>query len=542
MKGIFKKTLLTTTIIGIALASSNAQATRWCGTPICPGDLVFDKTKLAANQYLQNIKDNFVDNMLIPIIEEGMSQQVELMGQSMIGSAKTSIQEVGKKTDTIKELSNTKMLANLQPTPEEACSLLTWQDYMATDSKAIANDVISKNDSKIATRAIRGESESTQNIINRQYTQLEEISNANGDRSIYNLDTLYSNDTLNEDDARDALLAVDILTNPERDIETVIEIEDSNDYKSEYVGNAREALIINVVRQYLSDPITERLGVGNAQTSLESMQEGDEFAPSEPVNDGSTFLEDLVDDMANNEEREENNEEDSESFPPSSAEGVLSGFPAAPLKYTRISSHFSPARMHPVKGEIRPHKGVDFAAPVGTPIYAPADGSILKAGLDSAGLNDGFGRMLIINHGNGLHTWYGHLNAWGEDISNGVSVEKGDLVAYSGNTGISSGPHLHYEIRIDGMPGEAINPVGRFGISDAEATDNLTRQILGDHRFSYGEKDDWASEGADAMTLSGEALRKELIAEGLSFERAMQEYRELEKLKFIIALESLTMN
>jgi murein DD-endopeptidase MepM/ murein hydrolase activator NlpD len=539
MKGIFKKTLLTTAIIGITLASSSAHATRWCGQPICPGDVVFDKTKFAANEYLQNIKNNFVDNMLIPIIKEGMAEQLKLLGQQMTGQVKTSVQEIGKKTETITNLANIRTLADLQPTPEEACSLLTWQDYMSTDSKEIANNVISDNNAKIATRAIRGESESNQNIINRQYRQLEQISNANGDRSIYDIDTLYSNDTLNEDDARDALLAIDILTNPERDIDRVMEIKSGDDYKSEYVTNARKALIINIVKQYLSDPVIERLGVGNAQTSLESMQEGDEFAPTEPTEGGSSFLEELVDDMANNEEVEESGEE---SFPPSSGEGVLSGFPAAPLKYTRISSHFNPSRVHPVTGEVRPHKGVDFAAPVGTPIYAPADGNILKAGLDSAGLNNGFGRMLIISHGNNLYTWYGHLDAWGEGMSTGTDVKKGDLVAYSGNTGISSGPHLHYEIRVGGVPGEAINPIGRFGISNAEATDNLTREILGDHRFDYGKRDGWAEEGADAMTLSGQALRKELIAEGLSFERAMQEYRDLEKLKFIIALESLTMS
>jgi len=538
MKGIFKKTLLTTTIIGITLASSSAHA-RWCGYPVCPGDQVFDKTKYAANEYLQNIKNNFVDNMLVPIIEEGMAEQVKMLGQQMSTQINKSIQDVGKKTDTVTNLRNIKTLADLQPTPEEACSLLTWQDYMDTNSTEIANEVISNNSTRIATRAIKGDSESRQNIINRQYRQLKQLRNSNEERSIYNLDTLYSNDTLNEDDARDALLAVDILANPERDINSVMEIRSGDSYKSEYVTNARKALIINVIKQYLSDPVTERLGVGNSQTSLESMQEGDESAPTEPVEGGATFLEELVDDMANNEEVESNDEE---SFPPSSGEGVLSGFPAAPLKYTRISSHFNPTRVHPVTGEVRPHKGVDFAAPVGTPIYAPADGNILKAGLDSAGLNNGFGRMLIINHGNNLYTWYGHLDAWGEGVSTGDNVKKGDLVAYSGNTGISSGPHLHYEIRIGGVPGEAINPIGRFGISDSEATDNLTREILGDHRFDYGKRDSWAEEGADATTLSSQALRKELIAEGLSFERAMKEYRDLEKLKFIIALESLTMS
>ena len=542
MKGIFKKTLLTTAIIGITLASSSAHA-RWCGYPVCPGDHVYDKTKHAANEYLQNIRNNFVDNMLIPIIEEGMANKLKLMGQQMIGSAQTNIQEIGKKTDTIKDLANIKTLADLQPITNEACTLLTWQDYMNTDSKAIADNIITNSSVRSATRAIKGNSESQKNIVNRQYRQLEEISNANAERSIYNLDTLYSNDTLNEDDAKDALLAVDILVNPEIEIQQIMQDEDSSDYKSEYVVNARKALIINIIKQHLSDPVTERLGVGNSQTTLESMQNGDEFAPSEPVEEGGSFLKELVDDMSNNEvmDTEDNNDENAPSFASSSAEGILSGFPSAPLKYTRISSHFSPARVHPVRGAIAPHKGVDFAAPINTPIYSPADGNVLKAGIDSAGLNDGFGKMMIINHGNNLYTWYGHLNGFGDGISTGDDIKKGDLIAYSGNTGISTGPHLHYEIRIGAMPGEAINPMGRFGISNTEATDNLTREILGDSRFSNETRNGWATESADAMTLSSQSLRKELIAEGLSFERAMQEYRELEKLKFMIALESLTM-
>ncbi|HHD83858.1 MAG TPA: hypothetical protein ENK93_03170 [Campylobacteraceae bacterium] len=111
-----------------------------------------------------------------------------------------------------------------------------------------------------------------------------------------------------------------------------------------------------------------------------------------------------------------------------------------PLKhYDRISDKFG-YRMHPVLHERRFHFGTDFAAAVGTPVYAPADGVV-----EYAKRKKGYGNFLLINHPFGFKTAYGHLSRFA--VREGDYVRKGDLIAYVGNTGRSTGPHLHYEVR-----------------------------------------------------------------------------------------------
>jgi len=104
-------------------------------------------------------------------------------------------------------------------------------------------------------------------------------------------------------------------------------------------------------------------------------------------------------------------------------------------------------------GEVRKggtHGGLDIAAPEGTPIHAPADGVVVKSGPSM-----GYGRVIIIDHGNGYTTRFGHLS--GETVSLGDRVEEGDIIGYVGSTGWSTGPHLHYEVRLNGVPVDPIN-------------------------------------------------------------------------------------
>ncbi len=108
-------------------------------------------------------------------------------------------------------------------------------------------------------------------------------------------------------------------------------------------------------------------------------------------------------------------------------------------KYERISDGFG-YRMHPILHERRFHFGTDFAAPVGTPVYAPADGVV-----EYAKHKKGYGNFLMINHSFGFKTAYGHLSRFA--VREGDYVKKGDLIAYVGNTGRSTGAHLHYEVR-----------------------------------------------------------------------------------------------
>lgn len=118
-----------------------------------------------------------------------------------------------------------------------------------------------------------------------------------------------------------------------------------------------------------------------------------------------------------------------------------------PIDNYRTSSSYG-MRTHPVLGGLRGHKGIDMAAPSGTPIYATADGLVSKAEWFSS-----YGNFIAIGHGGELETRFGHLSRIA--VSAGQRVRKGDLIGYVGSTGRSTGPHLHYEVRV---AGQAVDP------------------------------------------------------------------------------------
>ncbi|WP_370190048.1 M23 family metallopeptidase [Qipengyuania sp.] len=128
-----------------------------------------------------------------------------------------------------------------------------------------------------------------------------------------------------------------------------------------------------------------------------------------------------------------------------------------PLDDTRLTSDYG-MRTHPVLGGRRSHKGVDLAAPVGTPIYATADGYVSKAEWFSS-----YGKFVSIEHGARLQTRFAHMSDIA--VEAGTRVKKGDIIGYVGSTGRSTGPHLHYEVRIDG---QAVNPVPYMVESEAQ--------------------------------------------------------------------------
>jgi len=126
--------------------------------------------------------------------------------------------------------------------------------------------------------------------------------------------------------------------------------------------------------------------------------------------------------------------------------GMRKAFLRAPLDFTRISSRFNPNRRHPISGKVRAHRGIDYAAPTGTPIWAAGDGRVAFAGRKG-----GYGNAVIIDHGKGITTLYGHMSRFGKSARNGRAVRQGELIGYVGSTGASTGPHLHYEYRVKGV-------------------------------------------------------------------------------------------
>lgn len=154
-------------------------------------------------------------------------------------------------------------------------------------------------------------------------------------------------------------------------------------------------------------------------------------------------------------------------------------FIRAPLNFTRISSPFNPNRRHPVLNTIRAHRGVDYAAPTGTPVRAAGDGKILFRGVQG-----GYGNTIVLQHGSNITTLYGHLSRFGT-ARVGARVRQGEVIGYVGMTGLATGPHLHYEYRVNGVhrnprtvPLPAAEPIpAARQAAFRTATESLWRQL-----------------------------------------------------------------
>ena len=140
---------------------------------------------------------------------------------------------------------------------------------------------------------------------------------------------------------------------------------------------------------------------------------------------------------------------------------VRKAFVRAPLSFARISSNFNPRRRHPKLNTIRAHKGVDYAAPTGTPIKAAGDGKVIHRGRKG-----GYGNAVIIQHGGNITTLYAHMSRFSK-ARIGSRVRQGDIIGYVGSTGLATGPHLHYEYRRNGVH---LNP-RTVKLPDAEPID-----------------------------------------------------------------------
>jgi murein DD-endopeptidase MepM/ murein hydrolase activator NlpD len=125
---------------------------------------------------------------------------------------------------------------------------------------------------------------------------------------------------------------------------------------------------------------------------------------------------------------------------------VRKAFLRYPVDYGRISSGFSLARRHPVLNRVRAHKGIDFAAPSGTPIKAAGSGRVV-----SRGRNGGYGNAVVLAHSNGVTTLYGHMSRFAKGLVVGDRVQQGEVIGFVGMTGLASGPHVHYEYRVNGV-------------------------------------------------------------------------------------------
>ncbi|MDH5764807.1 MAG: peptidoglycan DD-metalloendopeptidase family protein, partial [Gammaproteobacteria bacterium] len=171
------------------------------------------------------------------------------------------------------------------------------------------------------------------------------------------------------------------------------------------------------------------------------------YRNGEKIKDGNILAAEFINDGKTYEAVRYTNPETSraEYFTPD-GKSMRKAFLRSPVNFTRISSGFTTSRYHPVLHKFRSHKGVDYAAKRGTPILASGDGKVIHKGNKG-----GYGRTIIIQHGSQYSTLYAHLNGYHKNLRVGSKVKQGQTIGYLGNSGLATGPHLHYEFRVNGV-------------------------------------------------------------------------------------------
>ncbi len=157
----------------------------------------------------------------------------------------------------------------------------------------------------------------------------------------------------------------------------------------------------------------------------------------------------------------------------------------SPLSFTRVTSGYTHSRKHPIFGDYRAHLGIDYGAPYGTPIMAVGDGVITRIGWVG-----GYGKHIVINHGSGLESLYSHMSKYSKGLKKGSKVRQGQVIAYVGSTGYSTGPHLDFRIRQNGKfinPTKAINP--RAEELNKKIMDDFRAQVALIRSFMMGERE-----------------------------------------------------
>ena len=155
---------------------------------------------------------------------------------------------------------------------------------------------------------------------------------------------------------------------------------------------------------------------------------------------------------------------------------VRKAFLRSPVEFSRISSGFTSSRFHPILQKWRSHKGVDYAAPIGTRVKVTADGNVAFVGKQG-----GYGNVIMVNHQGRYTTVYGHLSRFASGLRRGQHVEQGEIIGYVGMTGWATGPHLHYEFKIDGEQRDplrvALPSATPIGASQKAAFEEATHRL-----------------------------------------------------------------
>ncbi|MCO6411972.1 MAG: M23 family metallopeptidase [Thiogranum sp.] len=290
----------------------------------------------------------------------------------------------------------------------------------------------------------------------------------------YEIDALNQIRVVREESGYDAQLVVRV---PERRI-------------VQAAGSISNSLYLDAQRVNLPDKITMELaGIFGWDIDFAlDMREGDRFAllyeelylDDERIGTGNILAAEFVNnDKVHQAVRYTDDQGHTDYYDPK-GRSMRKTFLRTPVDFSRISSRFSTGRKHPVLNTIRAHKGVDYAAPTGTPVKATGNGKIVLRGKKG-----GYGNTVIIQHGNTYSTLYAHLSRYANGLKTGSRVQQGQVIGYVGSSGLATGPHLHYEFHVNGvhrnpltvkLPDAAPLPV-KYRDQFRTASENLLAQL-----------------------------------------------------------------
>ncbi len=249
----------------------------------------------------------------------------------------------------------------------------------------------------------------------------------------------------------------------------------------------KDSLFHSATEQGLSDNLTMRIAqlfAWDIDFALD-VREGDSFSvlfnehylEGEKINNGDILAAEFINQGSPYYAIYYNEDNDYKGYYDQDGYSKRKAFLKTPVAFTRISSKFSKRRLHPVFNRVRAHKGVDYAAPRGTPVKAVGDGKVVFKGRKG-----GYGKVLQIQHGSKYMTVYAHLNAFNKNVKRNGRVSQGQTIAYVGSTGTATGPHLHYEFRVNGVHRNPLtvklpraNPLAKRYLPEFK---NLSQQLL----------------------------------------------------------------